>query len=279
MTISARHLALAGFALVALVALVAGCSPASAEEMALAADGTEAMQSSQQSTHLAGVVFESVTQADPSKAAAQVTGSAAGLWPAGCATRAKDPTDPRVTHVTFKDCAGPFGLAHLDGEVVVTFSAGTGGALHVQLGGVNLSAAGHAAAYSATADVTIAGAIRRIVWQGSWTRLDAAGRTLAHTSDLNLDADTTTGCRTANGTAKTTLGTREIDTTLSDYVVCRNRNGEEACPSGTVTHTAKVSGASVTLKLDGTATAEVTGPLGHTFRVSLACPAADMVGK
>jgi hypothetical protein len=271
MTISSR--ALAGFALLALVADCGGA--ASVDEVQLAADGTQAMMSSQQSTSLANVVFESVTRTDPVQAAAQLVASATALWPTGCATRAEDPVDPRVTHVTYNDCIGPFGLVHLDGEVVMTFSAGVGGGLHTALAGVSLTANGHPITYTATADIAIRGTTRRVEWQGSWTRVDALGATVVHTSDLNIDVDTVAACRTANGTAKTTVGGREVDTTISDYEVCRNIDGEEACPSGTVTHTGRISGESVTIDFDATDTAEVTGPVGRPFPESLLCPAGD----
>jgi hypothetical protein len=271
MTISSRTLAA-----LALTLLVSGCGgAASVDEEQLAADGTQAMMSSQQSTHLANLVFEVVTESDPVKAAAQIAGPATAPWSMGCAKRTRDTDDPSVARVTYKNCTGPFGLAHLDGDEVITFSAGADGGVHAAITGDNLTANGHPVTYTATADITVTGTLRRVVWQGTWTRVDALGSTVAHTSDLNLDVDTGAGCRIANGTAKTTVGAREVDTTISDYAVCRNAGGEDACPSGTVTHTRRVSGRSLTIEFDTSDTAEATGPLGHTFAVSLACPAAD----
>lgn len=261
---------------VALTVLLAGCSAgSSADEEQLAADGTEAMTSSTQSTHLGNVVFESLSEIDPDKAAAQVAGNPTALYPTGCVSRAKDPTNPRVAHVTFTDCTGPFGLVHLSGEEVVTFSAGPGGALHADIAGVDLTANDKPITFSATADITIDGAARNVKWQGTWTHVNDHGVTVSHTSDLRIDVDTAAGCATSNGNAKTTVASREVDTTVSDYEVCRNSDGALSCPSGTVTHTGKLSGKVVTVTFDGTDTAAVSGPRGNSFDVPLVCPAAE----
>jgi hypothetical protein len=265
---------LAGFA---LTALVAGCGnggeATDAAEEQLATDGTEAMSASSQSTNLASVVFEGVTQTDPTKAAGEL-GAPTKLWPAGCVTRAKDPTNPNVVDVTFNDCIGPFGLVHLNGTEIVTFSPGSNGALHVNITGKDLTANGKPITYSADADVTFSGAQRNVVWHGSWTRTTEKGLTVAHTSDLTIDVDTSAGCSTSNGTAQTTVESRGVNTTITGYEVCRDSTGAIDCPTGSVTHTGKLSGKTVTIKFDGSDVADVTGPAGHTFDVPLICPAA-----
>jgi hypothetical protein len=244
------------------------------DEEQLAADGTEAMTASSQSTHLGNIVFQSVSVADPQMAAQQLAGQTA-LWPAGCVTRAKDPANPLVVHVTFSDCTGPFGLVHLNGEELVTLSPGEGGALHVVMSSVNLTANGKPINHSATADVTFAGDMRNVAWQGSWDRTNDKGVTVQHTSDLTIAVDTAAGCSTANGTAQTSVGARGVDTTITGYKLCRDATtGEVGCPTGTVTHTGKVSGKTVTISFDGSDMAEVTGPAGATFEVPLVCSAS-----
>ena len=94
----------------ALTSILAACNggsestgTADAAEEQVASDGTEAMAASVQSTHLGSIVFSGVGSEDPATAATQLS-TATELYPAGCVTRAKDPTNPEVVDVTFKDC-------------------------------------------------------------------------------------------------------------------------------------------------------------------------------
>jgi hypothetical protein len=257
-----------------LTAAVAACNsaPIDPAEEQIAADGNQGMMASTQSTALAEVVFEGVSVSDPLQAAEQL-GAPSQLWPSGCTTRSKDPTDPDSAHVTFADCTGPFGLVHIDGDEEVTFSSSAAGALHVAITGVNLGAEGAPIAFSATADVTFPTATtREVVWQGSWSRTNEAGDVVDHTSDLMIAVDIVAGCRTLDGTALTTVAGRQVDSTLRGYRVCRYlTTGAEGCPSGSVIHTGEPSGKVVTLDFDASDVAQVTGPAGDTFEVALAC--------
>jgi hypothetical protein len=257
----------------ALATLAAGCGVAAdPTELQVAADGVQATSASSQSISLTNVVFDGVTVTDPGKAAAELAMPTA-LWPAGCVTRAKDPTNPDMVHVTFTDCTGPFGLVHIDGQEVVTLSPGAAGALHVAITGENLTANGRPVTFSASADVTFpTPTARSVVWQGSWTHVDDAGDTVSHTSDLQIAVDLAAECRTSNGSATTTVASRQVDTTITDYMLCRDpANGTEGCPSGTVTHIGRPSGRTVTVEFDDSSIAEVTGPRGNTFPVDLVC--------
>jgi hypothetical protein len=257
----------------ALFVLVAGCGvSADPAELQVAADGVEATSATSQSESLASVVFDDVSVSDPTKAAAGLT-MPTQLSPAGCVTRARDATNVDVVHITFNDCSGPFGLVHIDGQESVTFSPGAAGALHVVIAGMDLTANGNTVTHSATADVTFpTPTTRSVVWQGSFSRTDDAGDTVAHTSDLQIDVDRSADCRTSNGSATTMVADREIDTTITGYKLCRDpASGAEGCPSGTVTHTGKVSGKTVVIRFDDSNVAEVTGPRGNTFPVDLVC--------
>lgn len=260
----------------ALSALISGCAAqADAQDEELAGDGAQAMTASTQSTYLGNVVFESITVADPAMAAGQAATAPTALWPASCVTHAPDPQNPLIVHVTFTDCTGPFGLVHLNGEEIATFSVHANGSLHADLVGQGLNANGKDITQSASADITIDGATRHIAWQGHWAHQNQNGVSVDHTSDLTVDIDTAAGCVTMNGNASTAVSARGVETTLSDVRVCRNSGGEAACPTGTVTNTAKASKKSVTVSFDGSDSAEVTTPRGVTFDVPLVCPAAD----
>jgi hypothetical protein len=257
--------------------LLAAChrGSADADDAQLTGDGAEAMSSCGQSTHLAGLVFGAVSAADPAKAAAQVGGQPAELWPDGCVTRSRDATDPRTAHVTFHGCSGPFGMLDLRGSETVVFTGQSGGTLEAQITGDDLTANGRPITFSATGEIGIEGAVRHVIWQGSWSHRNAAGATVEHVSELTVDVDVAGGCRTVNGNAKTHVGSREVDTTISDLVTCANPDGVEACPEGKVTHTSATMQRSVTFEFDGSDRAAVSGPGGTTWDVTLVCPSRE----
>src|SRR6185312_6093436 len=111
------------------------------------------------------------------------------------------------------------------------FGKNASGGLTVNVTSSNLTANGHAVSESGTGDVTISGATRTVAWQGAWTRVNAAGETVSHTTTANVVIDTAAGCRTTNGSAQTNVAAREIDSTITDYKICKLADGAEGCPS------------------------------------------------
>jgi hypothetical protein len=250
---------------------VTSTDPTDAATAQLTSDGQEAISSNEQLTAFSSDAFN-VTAADPTLAATQYVAPATQLWPSACETRTKDASDPKVVHIHFNDCTGPFGLLHLSGDETAVFSANPDGTLHVQVSDDgDLTVNGKAVHHSASGDITINGTMRSVAWKGAWNRENIAGITVSHTTDLQIAVDTSTGCRTTNGTAVTDVGTREIDSKIENVKVCRNSSGIEVCPSGTVVHTAKALNKSITVDFDGSATAAVTGLDGKTRDVTLVC--------
>ena len=121
------------------------------------------------------------------------------------------------------------------------------------------------------ADITFAEGSRTIAWQGALEREGKNGGTVNHSSDLSIVVDTVAHCRTRNGTAVTSFGDREIDTSFEDVKVCRDASGAFGCPTGQVTHTNAASGKQITVDFDGSDQATVTGPKGQTFEKPMIC--------
>src|SRR5262249_44264365 len=104
-----------------LLVTLAGCKradetsgqPTDAESQALAADGSEAVASSSQSSNFGNVVFSALASQNPAQAASQLA-APTKLWPPGCVAKTPDPTNPLVIHITFTDCTGPFGLVKIN---------------------------------------------------------------------------------------------------------------------------------------------------------------------
>ena len=264
------HMLFASAASLFALASVAGCASSSAGtgDEAASPDGTEVAASSAQSSRMEEMIVEPIGSQDPIQAAASV--AAAQWWPAGCASRQKDATNPAVVHIHLNDCTGPFGLRHHTGDITVTFSKNANGSLHAQSASSNMTVNGAVVTWSRDKDITISGSTRTVTSTGAWTRVNAKGDTVSHTSNMITVVDLGTKCRTSNGSAVTSVGSREIDSSIKDYKICRGADGAEGCPSGTVIHSHKTSGRSETVTFDGTATATIAGPK-RSLSVSLVC--------
>jgi len=263
---SSRHLR---HGLVAAVAAATfGCGARAQAGGTSTQDDLEAVASSAQASHIAYLVIAPVASQDPALAAV----NAAAAWPSpasSCVSRSWNPGTNVVT-LTFADCAGPFGLASLSGDVLVTFSANPNGTLHVESQSDRLSVSGAPVSFAAAADVTVSGTMRNVGWHANWRREDSRGETIAHVSDATIVIDAVARCRDSNGAAVTTIGSREIDTKVEDYGICVWPDGVEACPSGALVQTHVDTGETVTMIFDGTDVATEQTPAG-TVHVSLPC--------
>jgi hypothetical protein len=264
-----------GFASFAWVALSAGCmrkSAAGADVSAQeSADTVEANASSAQDSHFSQLFAANVTSADPAAAADANAPSIPAFYPASCAKRTK--MSATEVKITFTDCTGPFGLVKVNGALLATFTAGTGGAVHVTVASQDLTANGHAVTESGAGDVTVSGATRIVAWQGAWTRENAAGETVAHTSDLTITIDSAAQCASVDGTAKTSVASREIDAKITGYKICKLADGGNGCPWGSVDFTRVTTRRTFAVDFDGSSQAKVTGPNGGSIEVPLVCEA------
>lgn len=239
---------------------------------ALSTDGAAALTSNDQSTTaLTDATFEAVPSADPAVAADALTAAPPADVDVNCRSRAKDPSDPHTVIITLKNCTGRFGERHVSGKEIVHFSKGAAGVLHAEFTSQDLTVDGRPATHTALADITFQGTERHVVWQGAWDTTSAGGEAVAHTSDLTIDVDTVAHCRTGNGTAVTTIGSREIDSSIKSVKTCRDADGDAGCPTGEVTHTGKVSGRVLTVAFDGSDLATITTPKGVTFEKQMTC--------
>jgi hypothetical protein len=231
-------------------------------------DGGEASAAMSQSGAVEYMLTSPINSADAATAASAL--AAAQWWPAGCATRQKDPTQPIVT-ITLNNCSGPFGLLKWNGTLTATFAKNPDGTLNVKAASTNMTVNGNPATFTMDRNITVSGTgtTRDVKGSTTWTRTNANGVQVTHSNQWTATVDSATKCRTVNGTGATTAGTVSIATTTKDYKVCRP-NGVDGCPSGMLTHVATPSNATVMVMFDGTNTATVTGPNG-TRQVNLIC--------
>ncbi|MEO7327126.1 MAG: hypothetical protein ABI193_01020 [Minicystis sp.] len=251
--------------------LAANSEAVDAATEALATDGSEAVSSNDASTGaLTDTSIEAVS-ADPVDAAKALAIAPPDAADGACRSRAKDPNDPATVIITLTDCTGRFGKHHVSGTEIVHFSKGEGPTLHADFHSENLTFDGTPASHVASADITFAEGTRTIVWQGSLQREGKNGGAVDHSSDLTIVVDTVTHCRTRNGSAVTSFGDHEIDTSFQDVKVCRDPGGAFGCPTGEVTHTNAANGKQITVTFDGSDQAVITGPKGQTFEKDLVC--------
>jgi hypothetical protein len=271
----------------AATGLLAACSGAAAgdsigaDQAAIVADHSESESTDDQ---VQGGVEDTLSGATPAaasfdltvapEAAAANVHTNAGLWfkPAGCIVST---VSGAVVTSVFTDCTGPYGLAHFNGTVVSTWSKPAAGELQVvhQLDGFHVN--GATISGTITVDYTRDGAgvftKHRVANLSGET---ASGRAITRTADYVTTYDGKTNCLLRNGDAKTTIGARSLDVTVSGYERCGL--GELGCPvAGTVTLTAEPSGESLSLTFPGGAAVVVTGPKGGKATLPLACLVAS----
>jgi hypothetical protein len=232
-------------------------------------DSTEASNSAGQVSDVEQTIFSPVQSQDPAAAASSV--AAAQWWPAGCATRTRDASNPLVVHVHLDNCTGPFGIRKHTGDITVTFSKNGDGSLHAEATSANMTINDKPVTFSASRDITLASGIIDVKGHAAWTRVNAAGDTVSHTTAVETQIDVKARCRESNGTAVTRVGSREIDSTIKDYKICREADGTDGCPSGEITHENMASGRTISVSFDGSNEATVTGPRGGTVQVPLVC--------
>ncbi len=262
---------LVALAPLASIATGTGCAGKSvvsdATDAQLQADSVDANASSAQASQFSELFLSSVHLPDPVSAASSAAES--WLWPASCSTRASDAARPGVVTLTFDDCTGPFGLVHVSGGMVGTFTRNADGTLHVALESDHLTANGHPVEHAGSGDVAMGSdGTRTVAWKGVWTRTNASGETVTHVTDVTIQVDANK-CRTTNGTAETTVAARVTDSVIDGYAISKNSDGSDGCPRGTIVHSH--DGRSLTVTFDGSDRATLTSARGRTTTLPLVC--------
>lgn len=246
-----------------------GTSPTTEAE---GSDSNDSTASEAQASRMDHMIYGGVGSQDPQQAAGNV--ATAQWWPAGCATRTRDASQPNVVHIHLQDCTGPFGIVKHTGDITVTFSKNASGdKLHAEAKSSDMTVNGHPVEYSSEADLVVDATAKTITidFHGVWNRTNAKGEPVDHQRQGTAVIDVAARCRSVTGTATTRVASREIDATIKDYKICRKADGTDGCPSGEVDYDFKPSDKTVEIAFDGTAEAKVTGPKGNSIEVPLVC--------
>jgi hypothetical protein len=247
--------------------LVAACANRGGEDM----DSAAAAIDSSDSTQAEGdIMMGAVDGADgaglvaptAAEVAVRVAANASLRWnPSGCA---KVTQNGALVAITFNDCTGPRGLVHVTGELDLTISVTTAGAISVHATSSDLQVNRTDLVVDATATYAVTGTGHTLTVQTSGSGTGPRGNTVDHEGSYTITWDTASQCRSIAGHWQTDLGARERS---NDVSVQRCAGG---CPTGTITHHF-LAGASLTITFDGTATAHWTTSAGATGTTQLSC--------
>ena len=242
----------------------------SSDEQALVSDGAEIEASSEMASQLSAIptiALAGQANLTAEDAAAAQAGTGAFFQPEGCLT--VDQKANVVTY-TFAGCTGPWGLVELNGQETATFTAGEEqGSIAVALASKDLTANAVSIEHAADVVVTFPEGGKQVTWKGGFTSETPKGAAITHTSDLVWTVDAQDDCRTTNGTTTGSVGERGVTVTYEELSRC---GGRGMCAAGSIT-VENARGLTMTLELDGTATATVTGPRGREWEVPLQCTA------
>lgn len=247
--------------------LVAACATRGGQDLDSAAAAIDSSDSTEaEADMMAGTVdgadasgLVAPTSAD---VAVRIAANVALRWnPSGCA---KVTRNDAVVSITFNDCTGPRGLVHVTGELDLTVSVTTAGAISVHATSSSLQVNRADLVVDATATYAVTGTQHQLTVQTMGSGTGPRGNTVDHEGSYTVTWDPSSQCRSIDGHWQTDLGSRERS---NDVSIQRCAGG---CPTGTVTHHF-LAGASLTVTFDGTATAHWMTSAGATGTTQLGC--------
>ena len=273
--------AFASRALLALVTTLVACgcgarhpeTTAQEDSALLGQDGSdtsdvEAQTSSLTATFALAPLATTAPSADDAFASAD--GVPAYFAPAGCATVTKDSVNRRVTYV-FDACSGPWGLVHVSGTVIASYTSVTtpagGAAVHIDAVGTALRLKRAVVDYHASATLSTSGVSREMTWSGELSGVTARGRPFRRSAQWDVRWRIGEACVAIDGSATGDVKGRTFFTTVRHYQRCRG-----ACPQagGDVTITDAATGRAVDIQYDGTDVADAISN-GVSSPIVLAC--------
>ena len=217
-----------------------------------------------------GAVFVAATssvsvQMDGTQAATSAAASAKTFWgPSNCVTASA--SGATVTY-TLNDCTGPFGLVHVTGTVVVEYSLAADG-IHAHATANGLMVNGATMNIDAQAVYSQNGTQKRLSVQTTGTGTGPRGNAITRSGNYTLTWDAATSCLGLDGQWATTIAGYQWSTQVSAFEKCAAQ-----CPAagGSISHHGGLSGITITVDFDGTATAHWSTSNGHSGTVGLFC--------
>jgi len=197
--------------------LLAGCGGAQGGSGTDSASAAEALDANDSTTSESAVLMASTdgteSSASASAAATTAAGRARGLYqPAGCVTAT---AVANVVTYTLVDCSGPWGLAHVTGTVVVTYTADAAG-IHAAAVTTGLSINGATMNATSNATYTVNGSAKKLVVQTQGSGVGAFGTSITRNGSYTLSWDDASMCGALDGAWSTMIGNDTWSTSISN---------------------------------------------------------------
>lgn len=185
-------------------------------------------------------------------------GAKAVYFPRGCLAVTSDDAAKTVTYA-FADCTGPNGVFKIRGTIVATHATAPG-KLTLNLVGNDLRVNKSVVDWTATAEISSAGAAREMHWKASLSGTTARGKPFARTNDKIVTSRFGERCFGVSGVSDGKVRDRELRTEITNFRRCQG-----SCPEAggkiTISDAANVK---VDITFDGTSRATYTTPKGQT---------------
>lgn len=208
---------------------------------------------------------DSTETASTANDAAATAATSAKTWyqPSTCVT-----ATAVANVVTYKldDCTGPWGLVHVTGTVVVTYTKAADG-IHAAASATGLQVNGGTMDVNAQAVYSVSGTQKTLTVTTDGAGTGPRGTAIARNGAYTLSWDEATMCGALDGAWSTVIGGATWSTSIAGYKQCKG-----ACPTaGTLTHTGGLSHVTVTVTFDGSADAKWTSSRGRSGTIALFC--------
>ena len=171
-----------------------------------------------------------------------------------------------VVTYALADCTGPYGLVHVTGSVVVTYTVDAAG-VHADAVANALQVNGATMNLSSTATYTVSGTAKKLVVMTNGSGVGAFGNAITRNGSYTLAWDDASQCGSLDGAWSTQIGADTWSTQIANYAQCKAH-----CPSsGTLTHTGGISKVTATVTFDGSADAKWSTSRGRSGTIALLC--------
>jgi hypothetical protein len=247
--------------------LLVGCGGADPNGSDAASVGA-ALDSSSQTADDSALLL-AVTQGTESATSSNEAGVMAGaqaktFWqPSTCVTATQT---NNVVSYALANCTGPYGLVHVTGTVVATYTADSNG-IHAAIVTNGLQINGATMSASSSADYTVNGSAKKLVVSTSGSGTGAWGNTISRNGGYTLTWNDASQCGSLDGSWSTMIDSATWSTSISHYAQCKDH-----CPSsGVLSHTGGISGTTWTVSFDGSAQAKWASSRGRSGTIGLFC--------
>jgi hypothetical protein len=248
--------------------LLAGCGGTNGSSAADSAQASAALDSNDSTTTESALLVASTDGTESSATAEDAAGTAsvrarATFSPSSCVTAT---AVANVVTYMLNDCTGPWGLVHVTGTVVVTYSKQPDG-VHADANATGLLVNGATLNINSQAVYSVNGTAHQLTVTTDGGGTGLRGNTIGRHGSYTLAWDTGTQCAALDGQWSTTIASATWSTSVTGFKVCKNE-----CPSaGTIAHTGGLSHVTVTVTFNGSAEASWTSSRGDHGTVALFC--------